>query len=859
MSTPDTSGWERLWRGSVTLTVVGLLGAGILASTATAAPNATTSVVGRTAVGDLTKTATIERVHLDNEVERVVDSREVTVSLSHATELRGRERVQVEWSGARPSGARAADPFGENGMSQEYPVVVLQCRGTDDASAPADEQLRPETCWTSTRQQRSLAVAHRTAVWRHDLYADEAARAAKSGRDPFPSAECDDPDDLSTRITPFEANTGREYLACTGETMPPEAAVGAAYPPAEVAGFTDSEGKGSVNFEVRSDVENESLGCSSSVACSIVVIPIMGISCVDDDRECRRGGSWLPGSSNFANKGIDLAVSPQLWWAESNWRNRFSFPLTFGLPADTCDIRDSRAPTGFYGSELLAQAALQWSPAYCLDKERFKFQHNRMPDEAGFKLMETGEGAAALVSGRRESEGTDPVGYAPTAITGFAVGYAVDRPGNAGEYDNLRLNARLLAKLITQSYVGSDLGRGHPGMGNNPLSINLDPEFQALNPGLDSTAREAAATLLSLSESSDVIEAVTAYIRSDPDAKAFVDGKADEWGMVVNPSYKAIRLPTREWPLLDAYVPTTQDECLAQNPAPYFTQLAAPVSTLRKIAEAVLDAWPNVQTRCERSTINDPWKLGRVERQGLGTRFLLGIVSLGDSARFGLSNAALETKPGTYVAPSEKSMAAAIRISKQAKEMEPFVLKQAAVRKDGAAYPGTMVVYTAARLSGADKAVSKTVAQFIRISSSEGQVPGRGNGQLPAGYLPIRDRGVTAQLYRSAQQVARAVAAQTPPAAEDAPEDESASEIDDIPVPTPETTVEDPPVEDAPQEAATEAPVEAATAPASATVATPDTSSGLGRVALPFALGLALLGGLLSTAARVMMRIRRFQ
>ncbi len=850
---------EKLWRGSVALTLAGLLGAGaIVASSASATSGVAIAAPTRVTAGELTRSATLERVFVNGGEESVVDTREVTVSLSHNDELRGRERVRVHWSGARPSGARAADPYGENGLSQEYPVVVLQCRGVDDASLPADQQLRPETCWTSTRQQRSLTSVERTAVWRHDLYADEVDRAEKSGRAPFPSEECADPAGYSSRLTPFAAATGKEYLACTAETMPPEAAVGAAYPPAEVAGFTDSSGRGSVNFEVRSDVENESLGCSSSVACSIVVIPIMGISCLDDDRECRRQGKWLPGSSNFSKQGIDLAVSPQLWWSESNWRNRFAFPISFGLPADTCDIQDSRAPVGFYGSELLSQAALQWSPAYCLDEKRFKFQHNRMPDEAGFKLMETGDGAAALVSGRRETSGTDPVGYAPTAITGFAIGYAVDRPDNAGEYPNLRLNARLLAKLLTQSYLGSDLGRGHPGMGKNPLSINLDPEFQELNPGLDLTAREAGATLLSLSESSDVIESVTSYIQADPEAKAFVEGKADKWGMVVNPSYKSIPLPTREWPLLDEYVPASEQECLQQNPSPYFTQLAAPVSTLRKVAESVLDAWPNVQTRCERSTVNDPWKLGRVDRQGLGTRFVLGIVTLGDAERFGLRKAALQTKRGRYVVPSDRSIAAAIKISKQAKRMEPFELKQAAVRKDGGAYPGTMVVYTAARTSGADKATSKTVAQFIRISSTEGQRPGRGNGQLPAGYLPIKKTGVTARLYRSAQEVADAVEAQKTAKSPDEKSEPDNPGNDGMPDSRPEQ-VEDPSVADPPDEATTEAPVEATTTTASSDVATPDASSNLARVALPLALGLALLGGFLSTGIRVLVRVRRLR
>ena len=591
------------------------------------------------------QTKTLTRLFVDEETgaDLVVDQRDVTVSVDHTEDLRGRERVLVIWTGARPSAGRAANPFGENGLNQEYPVVILQCRGLDDPALPAAQQLSPETCWTSTRMQRSAVhdPAHGRVAARP---VRRAGGQAAQGRH-HPVAR---PGDLPRhrgaghQVTPFVAASAQVYPACTAETMPPEAAVGAAFPPAEIAAFTDLDGNGSAQYEVRSSVENESLGCSYQVACSLVVIPIMGLSC-DVDAECARTGQFLPGSSNFANQGVDLAVSPSLWWSESNWRNRFSVPLTFGLPPDACNVLDDRPPTGFYGTELISQAALQWSPAYCLDKKRFKFQANAMPDSAAFGLMETGEAAAAFVSGKHETTGQAAVVYAPTAVTGFAVGYVVDRPDNAGEVTDLRLTPRLLAKLLTQSYLGSDLGRGHRGIADNPLSINLDPEFQKLNPGLDTISREAAATVLSLSESSDVMTALTSYIANDRKAMDFVGGKPDQWGMKVNPSYKKIELPTAEWPLLDDYVPQTQDECLLQNPAPYFTQLAAPVTSLRKIAEAVLDAWPNVQTRCERATTSDPWKLGRVVRQGMGSRFMMGIVSLGDAARFGLRAAALES------------------------------------------------------------------------------------------------------------------------------------------------------------------------------------------------------------------------
>lgn len=701
-------------------------------------------------------------------------SYEVTVEADQTENLRGRQRIEISWSGAQPSGGRAGNPYGENGLNQEYPVVIMQCRGVDDPSLPKAKRLRPETCWTGSVAQRSqITRAEGEASWIHDADADPADKGRLSGMDPFPGAAVCPTADVPgyyTRLTPFVAAKGTTFPACDAGNMPPEAAVGTAAPPAEIAAFTDTDGTGEVQFEVRSDVENESLGCSHKVACSVVVIPIVGLSCdrpsepmTRSDQACRKGGRFPAGSSNFANEGVDQAVSPALWWSASNWKNRFSIPITFGLPPDACDVLDPRPPTGFYGSELLAQAALQWAPAYCLDKSRFKFQLNQMSDAAGWNLMESGGGAAAVVSSEHEQRGSDPVGYAPTAVTGFAIGYQIDRPDNAGELTDLKLNARLLAKLMSQSYLGSDLGRGHPGIGDNPLSIVNDPEFIKLNPGLSQTSQEAAATLLSLSNDSDIIEQVTDYIAHDRDAMAFMRGEKDPWGMVVNPRYKNLELPRADWPLLDTYVPKTESDCRQNNPGVYFSQLAAPVTTLRKIAEALLDAWPYVSTRCEFDTGTGTYKLGRIDRQSFGSRFMLGLVSLGDAARYGLRSAALETEPGTYVAPNQRSLGAAVKLAEQSKPAHPFAIDQADVRRSSEAYPGTMIVYTAARLQNLPEEDAAKVAQFIRVSVSEGQRPGSGNGQLPGGYLPIEKTGVTAKLYDEAQDVADAVEEQKGP------------------------------------------------------------------------------------------------
>src|SRR4029078_2456031 len=96
-------------------------------------------------------------------------------------------------------------------------------------------------------------------------------------------------------------------------------------------------------------------------------------------------------------------------------------------------------------------------------------------------------------------------------------------------------------------------------------------------------------------------------------------------------------------------------------------------------------------------------------------------------------------------------------------KLRPFDLTQDEIRRSRTAYPGSMLVYTAAKTYGLPTATAQDVAQFIRVSSTEGQKPGRGNVQLAAGYVPLASSGVTAGLYQQAQQVADAVAAQKAP------------------------------------------------------------------------------------------------
>src|SRR4029079_16274183 len=273
------------------------------------------------------------------------------------------------------------------------------------------------------------------------------------------------------------------------------------------------------------------------------------------------------------------------------------------------------------------------------------------------------------------------------------------------------------------------------------------------------------------STSSQVMFQLTSYIASDPKAMAFLSGKPDHDGpytMRVNPAYRGLKLPVDSWPQLDTWqFKAAPNSCLkTQGDAmpPYMPLVANPVTSMQLAAQAMLFNWPNVETGCSGTgTQSDPYQLGRVAPQGMGNRFMLGLVTLGDAERYGLTTARLQAAPGHYVAADKAGIQAALALADPTSHLRPFDLTQAKIRTSKKAYPGSMLVYTAAKTFGLPAATADDVAQFIRVSTSEGQVPGRGNGQLAAGYVPIKDSGVTRGLHRQAQQVAAAVAAQKQP------------------------------------------------------------------------------------------------
>ncbi|MGO8876050.1 MAG: hypothetical protein ACLQNG_09850 [Acidimicrobiales bacterium] len=711
-------------------------------------------------LGAFSKSETITRAFLVNGTEHVVDRRTVTLRVSETTNLRGRQEIVVSWSGAHPTGGIVADQSSIEAQQEEYPFVLLECRGIDSSKATAADRLSPETCWTQSWSERYQDTFEtQFPPYRLDQYATAADRAQVVGApSPLPVA-CKYLPAPTQHWVPFIAADGEVYYegpaGCAGQPPESQNVGGSALPSNETFGVTGLDGKGSTDFDVWTSSENNSLGCSQTVPCALVAVPIMGISCESSAMagaaavsQCEEKGAFAPGQLVNPQGDEDLTVSGSLWWSPSNWRNRITVPLSFAVPASACDVVTSKNSVLIYGSELMIQATGQWAPHFCLNAQSFSFTHVQTGEPEARNLLATGNAEAAFTSDPQPNGYGRPVVNAPVAVTGFSISYIIDG-ANGQPYTKLRLTPLLLAKLLTESYPAElPVQQEDPALSHNPLNITLDPEFIQLNPGITKgvAATESASEIIALSSDSDVMEALTTYINDNPEARAWLNGKPDPWGMVVNPAYEGIKLPVDQWPLLStfepkAYYSSDNNDCLHNSPVPYLPLVAAPMPTLEDVSYAMQFAIANSTTVCSQidgTSVGE--KLVALGPQTVGYRFMIGITPLADDSRYQLRAAALETTANTFVAPDDASLRAAVALLKPDKLSGTWpipYLEMSTSDAGAAAYPGTMVVYAAVPTSGLPAESAKDYASLLQYAATAGQQPGLGVGQLPPGYLPM--------------------------------------------------------------------------------------------------------------------------
>lgn len=765
---------------------------------ATSGRSVTAAQAGASSASGVTASRTINRVHLVDGHDIVADQRTFSLSVSATTNLQDRQAVGVTWSGAQPTlGTYSGDVNSAQGIQDQFPVVLLECRGSAAPTAPAAQQISPQTCWTQTATERYLNSPGRPfPSWRVDRYALPADRQASVGA-PVPYPRTCPATTYTEHWLPFQAESGEVYpfgnSNCAGGA--PESVafeLSQDQPGNETYGITGSDGTGSAKFVVWNNQTNASLGCSATVACALVAVPIEGISCdvaaaglpaadrpTGPDASLASAACQAKGSTGAVP---DEAVTGALWWSASNWRNRMTIPLTFAPGPVDCSLSGGKQAVNLYGSELLTAATQSWASKSCIDPSLAPFKHIQTGEPEARNLLEARSIEAAFTSSAPDSAYSVPTVNAPVAFSGFAIGYVID-DANGREYGSLRLTPRLIAKLLTESYPFSvTVRQGEKSLAKNPLDIRSDPEFIALNPAVGAGISSAAnaATLFNLSSDSDVVSALTSYLNADPEARAWLDGAPDPWGMKVNAAYQGIKLPVAQWPLLDSYrIPDTggTNLCLDTNPVPYLPLIAAPTSRLATISFDLQYAISPSQLVC--TLVNQDAqgaKLTALGRQVPGHRFLLGLTSLADSARFAINTAALQTAVAAtatkkfanadgrfFVPPTDASLTATASLLRRDDQSATWPIPyRNIVGQSGSAtaYPGAMVVYAAIPTKGLSKTDAASYADVLRFLAGPGQTAGSAQGQLPPGYLPLTATNGLGALAAATITAAAAVQAQ---------------------------------------------------------------------------------------------------
>jgi hypothetical protein len=760
------------------------------ASAAPSTTGCTAPAVISTSGSSFSASETLCRTYFD---QGVVDVRNFGVNVSNTTGLRNGQVINVSWSGAHPTGGIVSDEQFSSAAQQEYPVVVMECRGTDTASDP----LSPSTCWTASVMERratspSVAPVGGKAypvspMWDLDSYNPSYPNQGTAVNVPSPlPASCG-------RLQPYEywlpfvAADGTNYSigpqGCAGS--PPEMLTNTENPGIAPSDTTYAEtaanGTGSAKFTIETSETNASLGCSQTVACSLVIVPIEGISCNanptvpnEPQYSCENSGDFQAGELNLGQNPFGPALSDTgtFWWSQSNWQRRISVPLNFTTPADACN-QNSSAPLEFYGSELMAQATEQWNPYFCLNPKLFNVQEVQISEPQAKESVQQGEieaaiqGAPPATSQGQSTFFTKPTVQAPIGVTGFAVAYVIDN-GDGSPYTTLKLDPRLLAKLMTESYYGTNnIQSGDSGIAHNPESIFDDPEFVALNPGFSPPGGiqpAPAATLFSILTRSDVIWSLTSYINDDPEARAWLNGQPDPWGMTVNPAYKGIQLPVESWPTLDTST-NGPDYTISGNPfcvgalgtgkakEPDRPLLDNPQDTLANVAYNLEYSIAASLITCNNDTVTPSYlELGP---EVLGSRFLIGLVSLPEAEQLDLDTAALQTYASpeletsdlknfssgrVFVSPSASSLQAGADLLQPDTAAGSWVIPYGDFPGNSSAqkaYPGTMLMSADIPTSGLPASDAAKYGQYLSFAATTGQTAGSATGQIPQGYLPM--------------------------------------------------------------------------------------------------------------------------
>jgi hypothetical protein len=402
------------------------------------------------------------------------------------------------------------------------------------------------------------------------------------------------------------------------------------------------------------------------------------------------------------------------------------------------------------------------------------------------------EGSAGLSVVQRPLESSDedplkPTVYAPLSISGLAIAFnferipKLDAPGDeqllAGlRVANLNLTPRIVAKLLTQSYVSQVQifqNPGYPWLAGNPNNLATDPDFLSFNPEfalLQVGDQRTFGGLQLPSRNSDAARQIWEWILADPEAKRWLDGQPDEWGMKVNPVYATTGAANSSGlPFADSVpesLPKADPFCY-QSPAidtgvipntlcgpdwmPYSQSLNDVARVLR-----IADDGARIVKDVFALTTDQVWK--RSQPQYLGRRAMIGVTDTSSALIYGLQIARLSragdnSASRQFTSPTSDALVKAV--ASMTTPTNPAVREPDQTKMSAGSYPLAAINYGVIRPLGLPQADRNDYASFIEYASGAGQSPGYDIGELPIGYasMPQTLRQQSAQAAKTIREL----------------------------------------------------------------------------------------------------------
>jgi hypothetical protein len=505
---------------------------------------------------------------------------------------------------------------------------------------------------------------------------------------------------------------------------------------------TSPNGTGVAFIQLLTAQEAPNLGCAAGHACSLIIDAADGGNAGDGD--CRDHsedeGLFEYAAGDFSFGGADGICS---------WRDRIIVPLHFSPTPTDCPVRNSQFNA--IGSPMLVRAMTSWETALCSAASPVVIRYDGTQGEPLAREDFTSSPPTAdvalttlPVSGTGGSP--RPFTYAPVAITAESVAFYVDNANSGKQDSHLKLDPRLVLKLLTQSYnfANEGCGNGPPpkgltcdnGVDNDPTSLFTDPEFRRLNRNFPPVSNAYPYEIPNvLSGESDMTTQLTKWIATNKAAKAFANGSFDAWGAHINSWYLGIKLPSSSLSSFDPFPPIQRQY--------------VPIFPLSGVAQGQV----NNQSPGTQWTPQANGSFAALNPEIPGTRSLFGILDQPDAAAYLMPVASLENPAGNYVKPTAASMTAALGDMTTAKNGITQSFNFSNTRKKFRdAYPLTMVIYAMVPTGGISKRAATKIAQWLDYIAGQGQKPGYGPGELPPGYLPLTAK-MRAQTLKAASEV----------------------------------------------------------------------------------------------------------